>query len=156
MINPGNFALTIGRLTDDIRVFANKDGSRKIRFTLASEDNHKDRAGNRGTQFIPVEAFVSKTNTDNGIFDRIHKGDLIEAICTVKNNNYVDAQGVTQYQIVLFCENIKLLESKTVTDARLAGRATAANAAAPAETAPAPAPAEAAPAEAQEAAPAQA
>lgn len=156
MINPGNFCVTIGRLTDDVRVFANKDGSRKIRFTLACEDNHKDRAGNRGTQFIPVEAFVSKTNPDNGIFERIHKGDLIEAISTIKNNNYTDAQGVMQYQTILFCENIKLLESKTVTDARLAGRATAANAAtatpAPAEAAPA----EAAPAEAQEAAPAQA
>ena len=118
--------------------------------TLACEDNHKDRAGNRGTQFIPVEAFVSKTNPDNGIFERIHKGDLIEAISTIKNNNYTDAQGVMQYQTILFCENIKLLESKTVTDARLAGRATAANAAtatpAPAEAAPA----EAAPAEAQD------
>lgn len=131
MVNPGNFKVGIGRLTDDVKVFDNTDGSRKVRFTLAETDNFKANDGTRGTQFIPYEQFIG-AGKGLGVYEKMHKGDLVEIISTAKNNNYTDKAGNQVYGIVFSVEQINLLESKTVTDARQAARAAA-------EAAPAPA-----------------
>ena len=34
-MNTNNYVMNTGRLTDDIKIFDNADGSKKIRFTLA-------------------------------------------------------------------------------------------------------------------------
>ena len=59
----GNVA---GRLTKDPAVYNNNDGSRKIRFTVAAQDHFTDGDGNRGSQFIPLEAFIPARQQGNG------------------------------------------------------------------------------------------
>lgn len=122
MINPSNFAVTIGRLTDDVKVFENSDGSKKIRFTVAASDNYKGKDGQRGSQFIPLEAFIG-AGKDLGVYGRMHKGDQVEIMSSIRNNNYTDKAGNPVYGLSIFVEQVNLLESKTVTDARAAANA---------------------------------
>lgn len=138
MMNPSNFKIGIGRLVDNVKVFDNSDGSKKVRFTVAEQDNFKNAAGERNAQFVPYEAFIGKDKS-LGVYERMHKGDLVEVVASVKNNNY-EKNGEKIYGIVLFVEQVNLLEPKAVTDARLAGNAAAAAPKAAAEaTADAPA-----------------
>lgn len=135
-MNQRNFGIAEGRLTKDPVIFNNNDGSRKIMVTLAVQDNFKGRDGKKGTQFIDLEAFVGAGQQSNGVFEYIHKGDLVGIEYTVRTNNY-EKNGETVYGQVLFIQNVDLKESKNVTDARRA-QGDAEPAAAPA---PAPAPA---------------
>jgi single-stranded DNA-binding protein len=120
-----NFSL-IGRLTQDPTVFDNADGSKKVRFTLAAKDNFAGKDGQYGSQFIPVEAFVSKENAAKngvGVYASMHKGDLVGVTGQIQNNNYKDKDGVDHYDLVLHIETRDLMEPKSVTDARLGARA---------------------------------
>lgn len=118
-MNLRNHGVAIVRLTRDVQVFPNKDGSRKILFTGAATDNFKNREGKRGAQYLPFEAFVAAKNKTNGVYDLIHKGDLIAVQYTVKTPTYTDEKtGETIYKVALVPENIDMLESKSVTTAR--------------------------------------
>lgn len=128
-----NFS-AIGRLTQDPTVFDNKDGSKKVRFTLACKDNFtsKDKDGKEtyGSQFLPVEAFVSAAQAQKsgiGVYASMHKGDLVAVSGSIQNNNYTDKGGVQHYDLVLHIETRDLLEPKSVTDARQVNRAVAAD-----------------------------
>lgn len=124
MINSANMKLGTGRLTDDPKVFPNSDGSKKIRFTLAEQDNYKGKDGKRGSQFIPYEAFIAAGKTAE-VYNDMHKGDQIQVVATAKNNNYTPDGKDPVYGIVFQVETINLLESKTVTDQRQAARVAA-------------------------------
>lgn len=119
-MNLNNYKIGTGRLTTDIKVFPNSDGSQKIRFTLAEVNDYKEKDGNRASQFIPYEAFIpASKNGDLGVYARMHEGDLVTVQATAKNNNYTDPDtGAKVYGIVLQVEKVKLLESKDITDAR--------------------------------------
>lgn len=124
-MNLNNFKIGTGRLTTDIKVFPNSDGSQKIRFTLAEPNDYKEKDGTRGSQFIPYEAFIpASKNGDLGVYSKIHEGDLITVQATAKNNNYTDSNtGQKVYGIVLQVEKVNLLESKDITAARQAQKA---------------------------------
>lgn len=126
MANPNNTGIVIGHMTDEVKVFTNKDGSRKIMYTVAASDNFKDKDGNRGTQFIPLEAFVRADKADNGVYDRMHKGDAVAVTYSVRNNNYTKESGEKVYGITLLTDAVSLLDSKATSDARQAARAVAA------------------------------
>lgn len=142
MSNISNYGQAIGRATKNPQVFTNKDGSRKVMLTVAAQDNFTSGTGDdksKKTRFIPVEGFIRANKQGNGVYDLIHEGDLIAVTYSVRNNNYTDAAGNAQYGIVLNVEDIQLLESKSVTDARQANKVAAAAAAeAPAEDAEVP------------------
>lgn len=123
-MNTNNYVMNTGRLTDDIKIFDNADGSKKIRFTLAVTNNYKDKNGNRGSQFIPLEAFIG-ADKDLGVYSKMNKGDLVTVQSTIKNNNYTDKNGQNVYGIVLQVEQVTLLESKQITENRKAARAAA-------------------------------
>lgn len=127
MMNMNNYAILKGRLVADPAVFANKDGSSKVKFTLAVEDNYKGKDGKRGSQMIPVEAFTK--DFSKSPFASIHKGDKISAQCSLRTNNYTDKDGKAVYSTVVFVENIQFEESKSVTEARAAENAAKAAAA---------------------------
>lgn len=126
-----NFTL-IGRLAQDPVVFDNSDGSKKVRFTLATKDNFKSKGDSgmeQGSQFIPVEGFISKDNVAKngiGVYGLMHQGDLVAVTGQIQNNNYTDKDGVAHYDLVLQIETRDLLEPKSVTDARAINRAVAA------------------------------
>lgn len=120
-MNMNNFAVLRGRLVADTTVFANKDGSSKVKFTVAVEDNYKGKDGKRGSQMIAVEAYTK--DYTKSPFSMIHKGDKVSLECSLRNNNYVDKDGKQVYSTIVFVENIQFEESKSVTEARAAENA---------------------------------
>ena len=132
-MNMNNYAILRGRLVSDPAVFANKDGSSKVKFTVACENNYKGKDGKRDSQMIPGEAFTK--DYAKSPFSKIHKGDKVSLECSLRNNNYVDKDGKQVYSTIVFVENIQFEESKSVTEARAAENA--AKAAATAAAAPA-------------------
>lgn len=127
MLNLNNYGIVTGRLTTDPFIYQNNDGSRKIRITLAVNDNYKNTDGKRSTQFLPLEAFIP-VDRKLGVFDMVHAGDKISAAYTVKNNNYTDKNTNKMiYGLVLQIERISFEESKTTTTARQAAKATGKN-----------------------------
>ena len=140
-MNMNNFGVLRGRLVADPAVFGNSDGSSKVKFSLACENNYKGKDGKRDSQIIPVEAYVKEY--DKSPYARIGKGDKVSVEVSLRQNNYTDKDGNKVYGLVVFAENIQFEESKSVTEARHAANAAAA--AANTEAAPAPAPVPAAP-----------
>ncbi len=120
-MNMNNFAVIRGRLVSDPAVFGNKDGSSKVKFTLASENNYKNKDGKRDSQMIPVEAYAKDYAASP--FSKIHKGDKVSVEASLRNNNYKDANGNMVYSTIIFVEGIQFEESKSVTEARAAARA---------------------------------
>ena len=126
MKNIRNYGIVTGRLTKDPPDYTNNDGSRKIRFTVAAQDHFTDGGGNRGSQFIPLEAFIPAKQTGKGPYDYLDCGDLVSCSYTVQNNNYKDKGGEMVYGLVLLVDSIALLESRTSKEARLAAKDSAA------------------------------
>lgn len=144
-MNMNNFGVLKGRLVADPVTFKNSDGSTKVKFSLACENNYKNKDGKREAQIIPVEAYV-KSDYEKSPYARIGKGDKISAEISLKQNNYTDKKtNEMVYSTVIFVESIQFEESVSVTAARHAANAAqttadAAQAAAPAAPAVAPAP----------------
>lgn len=118
MKNMRNFGIVTGRLTKDPTFYENRDGSRKVRFTVAAQDQFTDREGNRNSQFIPLEAFIPASQQGNGAYAYMNQGDLVSCSYTVQNNNYRDRNGETVYGLALLVDSITLLESKASKEAR--------------------------------------
>ena len=117
MYNIDNSGVLTGRLTDEIKEFVNRDGSRSLRFTIAVQDAYRGRNGAKNSQFIPVEAFLP-ANRGIGIYAHVHKGDKVSVAYSLRNNNYTDRNGVIHYGITVFVEEIRLQEPKSITTAR--------------------------------------
>lgn len=144
-INTRNHGIALGRLAADPRFFDNSDGSRTVRFTVLVDQDFTDRNGERGTDAVPVERFIP-ADRDNGVFDMIHKGDLVEVAYRVTTDSYVDRAGERHFATKLIVSDVQMLESRKTTTDRLAKRVAAQDAynraaqlAAPAAPAPAPA-----------------
>ncbi len=120
MKNIRNYGMVTGRLVRDFKVCNNRDGSRKILFTVATANNYKSKDGHYHSQFISLEAFVSGKQKDNGVYDYINSGDLITCSYSVQTNTYTNKDGNTVYGQVLMVNDVALLESKAVKEARQA------------------------------------
>lgn len=123
MTNPANNVTLTGRLAADPISFANSDGSHKVVFTLMVEDDFvKKSTGKRDVQAIDLEAFVSKervaTGNGLGVYDLIHKGDLITVSASLRSNNYTDKNGTKVYKMTVFIDGVRMLESKATTESR--------------------------------------
>ena len=123
MKNIRNYGVVTGRLAKDLEVYNNRGGSRKILLLVAAQDNYTDRDGNRGCQFIPLEAFIPASQRTNGVYEYLERGDLISCCYTVRNNTYKDRYGKTVYNNVLQIDEVALLESKAAKEARQASKA---------------------------------
>lgn len=141
-MNIKNFGVIVGRLTKNPVIFNNSDGSRKVMLTVAAQQNYKNAANERGTDFISLEAFVSNKSQGLGVYEYMHSGDMVGLSYTVKSNSY-EKNGETVYTQVLQVTDVDLMESKAAQARRaaVAANAAAVDAAAPAAPeAPAPAP----------------
>lgn len=118
MINMSNNYEGEGRAVENPIFRENKDGSKKVYLKLAIQRNFKNAEGKRDTDFIPFEGFI-KAGAGNGVYDLIHKGDLIRISAELRSDSF-EKDGVTQYRIVQRINGIELKESKSITDARLA------------------------------------
>lgn len=141
MSNPLNNNSLVGRLSQAIQTFVNKDGSKSILVNLAVDDNFKSLNKATGktevqTNYIPLRGYIGKDVQGNGSWDRVHVGDLVAVSTRINAKPYDDAQGVRQYPLTIELEGYpQFLESKAITEARAARKAVAADgaAAAPAE-----------------------
>lgn len=120
-INTRNHGTALGRLAADPRFFDNSDGSRTVRFTVLVDQDFTDRNGERGTDPVPVERFIP-ADRDNGVFDMIHKGDLVEVAYRVTTDSYMDRAGEQHFVTKLIVADVQMLESRKVTTERLAKR----------------------------------
>jgi single-strand DNA-binding protein len=141
MSNPVNHGTLVGRLARDPKVFSNADGSQKVVFTVFANRNFKNAQGEVLSDAIPVEAFVRKeTDIAKTPFASIHRGDQVALNTALRMDSYV-RNGENVYDLKVVVEDITFLESRQVTQARLAERVAAAEqtnqearAAAPAQT----------------------
>lgn len=122
MLNMRNYGVAEGRLTREPAVFQNSDGSKKIKLTIAAQDNYKstneDGKKEKGSQFIQLEAFVP-AGRDKTVYDLMHKGDMVGAQYSIRSNTY-EKDGKPVYSQVLFIESVDLKETKATTAARAA------------------------------------
>lgn len=118
MMNLNNYGMLTGRLAKDPLVFDNKDGSRKVKLTLAVQNNYRNsKTGEHEAQFIPLEAFIPSGKT-LGAYDYMHKGDKITVQYAVKATHYTDVSSNEIYAVVLQIENVRLDETRTNTETK--------------------------------------
>lgn len=117
MMNLNNYGVLTGRLAKDVLVFDNKDGSRKVKLTLAVQNNYRNAEGIHEAQFIPVETFIPSGKT-LGAYDYMHKGDKITVQYAVKATHYTDVSSAEIYAVVLQIENVRLDETRTNTETK--------------------------------------
>lgn len=129
MSNPANNSNLIGRLAGDPKIFENTDGSKKVLFTLYADRNYLNSKGERDSDALPLEAFVPAKVNGVGPYSNIHKGDLVAVGSTLRMDTYQDASGKTVYKLKVIAEDIRFLESRSVTSARLNARIEAAQSA---------------------------
>lgn len=129
-INMRNCGFASGRLTRDPMTFVNKDGSKKIKLTIAVQDNFKSKDADgkaaKNSQYVQLDAFVPASRANEStVYDLIHQGDMIGVQYSVQTNNYEAEDGSIVYSQILKVETIDLKETKATTAARQAGKATA-------------------------------
>lgn len=117
-MNQRNFGIVEGRLTREPKVFENENGSKKVVLTLATKRNYKNSDGKVESDFVGLEGFVAPNAKGLGVYDYMHKGDLVGAEYTVRTGSYTDKNGEEQYTQALFIQSIDLKESKSTTQAR--------------------------------------
>ena len=107
-INISNQGLAIGRLTREITVRTNAENKNVILFTLAVKDNFKNKDGVRSAQFINFKAFTSEKL---GVYEYMHKGDMVAVSYTIRSEQYEDKDGNTVYNQALVVTGVQLLSS---------------------------------------------
>ena len=128
MINMRNCGFAEGRLVRDPVAFENKDGSRKIKLTVAVADNYRSKDGSgksvKNSQYIQFDAFVPAGKAaGKTVYDLMHKGDMIGIQYSVQTQAYAGADGETVYAQILKVETVDLKETRAATSARQAKKA---------------------------------
>lgn len=122
-INLRNHGFVEGRLAADPVHFINADGSKKVFVTLYADRNYRNTNGERDSDRISLETFVAATTPGLGVFNRMHKGDLVELAYTVRSEEYPHpSTGEIVYKQYLRIEVVDLKESLAVVNQRLAQR----------------------------------
>ena len=112
-----NQGTLIGRLSDEVKVVENKDGSRKVYATVAVERDYKNEDGTRPVDFIQSEGFIPASRKGNGVYDYMAKGDLVAITFSVRPNSY-EKDGENVYVQKLIIEDVSLLQSKRKAEAK--------------------------------------
>ncbi|MEU6261829.1 single-stranded DNA-binding protein [Saccharopolyspora shandongensis] len=127
MSNPRNNGQLIGRLARDPKVFENKDGSKKVLFTIFADRNYTNTKNERPSDGIPVEAFVRAQTQGLGPYSNIHRGDLVAVGYALRMDRYTK-NGAEVFELKVISEDITFLEPRLVTQARMNERVQAAEA----------------------------
>ncbi|NUQ96117.1 MAG: single-stranded DNA-binding protein [Streptomyces sp.] len=121
MSNPRNNGQLIGRLANDPKVFENKDGSKKVLFTVFTDRAYTNAHNQRDSDAVPVEAFVRAQTQGLGPYANIHKGDLVAVGFSLRMDRYSKG-GDQVFDLKVISEDITFLEPRSVTQARLSER----------------------------------
>lgn len=134
-----NHGTLTGRLAADPKVFVNIDGSKSVHVTLYVDRPYRDSEGHRPSDRVQLETWLRPTTEfEKTPFAYMNTGDLVALGFEVRASVYADKQtGEIRYAQVLSITDASLLESASVTTARLQKRLVAVQAAARPEAAPA-------------------
>jgi single-strand DNA-binding protein len=122
MANPSNSLQIVGRLAADPEVFVRNDGSKTVLFTVMADRNFQNK-GKYLSDAIPFEAFVPAHIEGNGPYGRTHKGDLVAINGALRMDRYTDKSGKEVFALKAVPESVTYLESRAVTQARQAAKA---------------------------------
>lgn len=122
MANVANSTTLIGRLAADLKTFQNADGSKKVLGTLMIDRNFQNAKGETESDAIPFEAFIRKTVEGTGPYAYMHKGDQVAISASLRQDRYTGKDGREVYALKVVAEDVTFLESRSVTQARLAAR----------------------------------
>ena len=111
-MNHKNFGIVEGRLTRDVVLLTNRDGSRKALFTIATQCNYKGSDGKHPVDFINFEGFIPAGNS-NGVYDYLKKGTMVGIEFTIKSSRY-EKDGQTVDKQCLFVQSVDLKESRNM------------------------------------------
>ncbi len=115
-----NRGTATGRIARDPHVAINSDGSKTVLFTLLVDRARKNpTTGERGTDAIPLVAWVRAETEGTGPWAHVGTGDLIQVEYSVRSGSYADkATGEIRYSMQLSVTDMAFLESKTTTQQR--------------------------------------
>lgn len=122
MSNPSNNPTLVGRLARDPQVLENSDGSKKVLMTVGIPRNYPNAKGEYGIDWIPVEAFIRKGIEGTGPYAHLYKDSLVSLGTTLQMDRYTDKAGKEVFQLKVVVESVVFLESRAVTQTRLAER----------------------------------
>lgn len=107
-----NIGIATGRLSNDVKVFDNKDGSKKATFKLALQRKYVDKDGQTPVDHIEFSTFFAKDAKD-GVLEYLKKGNLVSVKYDVRQNVY-EKDGEKIYSQFLNVErtDIELLATK--------------------------------------------
>lgn len=102
-----HFNLT-GGVTRTPKILDNKDGSKKVLFTIAcGAGRFVDDA--ELTNFIPVEAFIPASFKNAEPYASLTPGAIVAVEGTIRSSHYTDKDGQEQYAVVNHIEDIDVV-----------------------------------------------
>lgn len=104
-----NTICLVGRLVRDPEYRALEDGTSLCNFTIAVDDNYKDKDGQKVTDFIDCTAW---RQTAEFITKYLRKGVLISVSGRLKSRKWTDKEGNKRTSWFVKCENAYSCESK--------------------------------------------
>ena len=137
--DPNNHLVIGGNLSRDPKVFANRDGSYTVRYTVAKDGRRKDpqNPGNYLSEFIPLEQYVP-AGQNPGIIASLFQGSEVIMHAHLEDEKY-ESNGETVYALKAKVDYIDARDTKARSEelraksqARNAGQAAPAAPAAPA------------------------
>ena len=118
-MNICNYGVAIGRLVRPPKIYENRDGSHKVRYTLAVRRDFVNREGKRDADFIDLEAFLPVSKPpEQSIYSKLRVGTLLAARYSLSSSIYTDVSGERQYRLSLLTKSIDFMESRRTADER--------------------------------------
>lgn len=102
-----HFNLT-GGVTRAPKILDNKDGSKKVLFTIACGTG-RFVDGAELTNFIPVEAFIPASFKNAEPYASLTPGAIVAVEGTIRSSHYTDKDGQEQYAVVNHIEDIDVV-----------------------------------------------
>ena len=110
-----NRAVLVGRLTNDLEIKKTPNGVSVCNFTIACNRRYAAQGQERQADFINCVAWRQQADFI-GRFAR--KGSLVGVEGSIQTRNYEGQDGRKVYVTEVVCDNVQLLESKSVTESR--------------------------------------
>lgn len=111
-----NKVILIGRIASDIRMFDSKNGIQIARFNLAITRDSYSNSSDEITDFISIVAFRNNATFISKFFS---KGDLVNIVGNLQSSQYSSKSGEMIYSLNVIVDQIKSLEPRSITQARM-------------------------------------
>lgn len=119
-MNLSNYGIAQGRVRNYM-VFENTDGSKTVKFKVASPRNYKNKEGNIDRDFVEIETFIDSKRAGNEKNPWLSLQDemLISVQYEVKTDKYTNKNGDVVYPQIHEGKALQYLETKKAFEARL-------------------------------------